>query len=30
MCQKYFILREQGLAREQAIAQLATKVQTVQ
>jgi hypothetical protein len=30
MCQKYFILREQGLARDQAIAQLTTKVQSVQ
>lgn len=30
MCQKYFILREQGLARDQALAQLTTKVQSVQ
>jgi hypothetical protein len=26
MCQKYFILREQGVAREKALAELATKV----
>lgn len=30
MCHKYFILREQGLARDQALAQLTTKVQSVQ
>lgn len=30
MCQKYFILREQGIARDQALAQLTTKIQSVQ
>jgi hypothetical protein len=30
MCHKYFILREQGVARDQALAQLTTKVQSVQ
>jgi hypothetical protein len=30
MCQKYFILREQGVARDQALAKLTTKVQSVQ
>jgi len=30
MCQKYFILREQGLAREPALAQLTTRVQSVE
>jgi hypothetical protein len=30
ICQKYFILREQGVAREQALADLATKVQSVE
>ena len=30
MCQKYFILRQQGLAREQALAQITSKAQSVQ
>ncbi len=30
MCQKYFILREQGIARDQALAHLTTKVRSVQ